>query len=93
MTDVVSIGRARARRDPKVAEALGALAALDDDMAGALGARRLPDGTLGTDVRREEWEQALRDGEVDPVAFLRNLRLLGWVMSPEFDTMIGGSKS
>lgn len=78
--------------DPKVREALAALAATEDDVAGTLGCWRSSDGELGRAVTREEWRSGLLAGDVEPAAFLRTLRLLGFVASPAFDAMLAAKE-
>lgn len=93
MTEVVAIGSRRARRDPEVAKAITVLAALDDATAESLGCWRRPDGSLGDWITREEWRAGLLAGEVDPVAFCRNIALIGYVMSPAFDEMLAAKRA
>jgi hypothetical protein len=75
-------------------EALAALAAAPDRIANCLGFHRHHDGTIGDPITRDEWRQALVDGEIDPEPFLRNLRLVERVQSdPEFHRELAAVKT
>jgi hypothetical protein len=74
--------------NPQVRKALAVLDTAPDGLADALGCWRAPGGRLDRTVTRQEWRDGLLSGDVDPAALIRTIRLLGFVISPEFDTLL-----
>jgi hypothetical protein len=81
-----------ARRTYTKAEALAALAATPDHVAGSLGVWRNPDGSLGESLTREDCRQGLLSGRMDPTGFMQNLAVIKLLHSDNFDRVLDAAK-